>query len=112
MTPSNSNSIPTPLTTNNNGSNVQHQLDLLLSLDVALEIIHADRESLKRVETFAGYPGHYGHRVHDTIEEIFILMLQTVGEKHISKGFAMSVFPFKIRSFFINLLIVFFFVFS
>jgi recyclin-1 len=94
MTPSNSNSIPTPLT--NNGSNVQHQLDLLLSLDVALEIIHADRESLKRVETFAGYPGHYGHRVHDTIEEIFILMLQTVGEKHILKGFAMSVFPFKI----------------
>ena len=71
---------------------MQHQqLDLLLSLDVALEIIHADRESLKRVEAFARYPGHYGHRVHDTIEEIFILMLQTVGEKHISKGFAMSV---------------------
>jgi recyclin-1 len=96
MTPSNN--IPTPLT--GNGSNVQHQLDLLLSLDVALEIIHADRESLKRVETFAGYPGHYGHRVHDTTEEIFILMLQTVGEKHISKGFAMSVFfLFQIRSF-------------
>jgi recyclin-1 len=87
MTPSNN--IATPLTSND--SNVQHQLDLLLSLDVALEIIHADRESLKRVETFAGYPGHYGHRVHDTIEEIFILMLQTMGEKHIAKGFAMLV---------------------
>ena len=99
MTPSNN--IPTPLTSN--GSNVQHQLDLLLSLDVALEIIHADRESLKRVETFAGYPGHYGHRVHDTIEEIFILMLQTVGEKHISKGFAMSV------SFFSNSILYVFF---
>ena len=98
MTPSNN--VPTPLT--NNGANVQHQLDLLLSLDVALEIIHADRESLKRVETFAGYPGHYGHRVHDTIEEIFILMLQTVGERHISIGFAMSVFFFfsNSRSFF------------
>ena len=87
MTPSNG--ITTPLSSN--GSDVQHQLDLLLSLDVALEMIHADRESLKRVETFAGYPGHYGHRVRDTIEEIFILMLQAVGEKHISKGFAMSV---------------------
>ena len=85
---------------------MQHQLDLLLSLDVALEIIHADRESLKRVETFAGYPGHYGHRVHDTIEEIFILMLQTVGEKHIMKGFAMSV-SFQIRSFLLYLLISF-----
>lgn len=64
------------------------QLDLLLSLDVALEIIHADRESLKRVETFAGYPGHYGHRVRDTIEELFILMLQALGDQHVSKGFA------------------------
>lgn len=65
-----------------------HQLDLLLSLDVALEIIHADRESLKRVETFAGYPGHYGHRVRDTIEELFILMLQALGDQHVSRGFA------------------------
>lgn len=87
MTPSDN--IATPLTSNN--TNVQHQLDLLLSLDVALEIIHANRESLKRVETFAGYPGHYGHRVHDTVEEIFMLMLQAVGDKHISKGFEMSV---------------------
>ncbi|KAG7087379.1 hypothetical protein E1B28_013352 [Marasmius oreades] len=63
------------------------QMDLLLSLDVALELIHADREALKRVETFAGYPGHYGHRVRDTIEEIFILMLSTMTEGHLSKGF-------------------------
>lgn len=62
-------------------------MDLLLSLDTALEIIHADRESLKRVETFAAYPGTYGHRVRDTIEEIFILLLQAMGERHISPGF-------------------------
>ncbi|KAF4612782.1 hypothetical protein D9613_011761 [Agrocybe pediades] len=67
-----------------------HQLDLLLSLDVALELIHADRESLKRVETFAGYPGHYGHRVRDTIEEIFVLMLQALGEGHVVRGFAQA----------------------
>lgn len=65
-----------------------NQLDLLLSLDVALELIHADREALKRVETFAGYPGHYGHRVRDTIEELFILVLQTLGERHVTKGFS------------------------
>lgn len=63
------------------------QLDLLLSLDTALELIHADRESLKRVETFSRYPGHYGHRVRDTIEEIFILLLQALGERHIRPGF-------------------------
>lgn len=64
-----------------------NQLDLLLSLDTALELIHADRESLKRVETFSGYPGHYGHRVRDTIEEVFILLLQALSERHIRPGF-------------------------
>ncbi|KAF8169818.1 f-box protein pof6 [Pholiota molesta] len=72
----------TPSTAGSTTSNDTRQLDLLLSLDVALEIIHADRESLKRVETFAGYPGHYGHRVRDTIEELFILMLQALGDQH------------------------------
>jgi recyclin-1 len=64
-----------------------NQLELLLSLDIALELIHADRESLKRTETFAGYPGHYGHRVHDTIEEIFILLLEVLDKRHVSPGF-------------------------
>lgn len=66
---------------------VLDKLELLLSLDTALELIHADRESLKRAETFSGYPGHYGHRVRDTIEEIFILLLQALGERHIRPGF-------------------------
>lgn len=62
-------------------------MDLLLSFDVALELIHADREALKRTETFIGYPGHYGHRVQDTIEELFILMLRALGEQHVTPGF-------------------------
>ncbi|KAI0752975.1 exocyst complex component Sec10-domain-containing protein [Daedaleopsis nitida] len=61
--------------------------DLLLSLDIALELIHADRDSLKRAETFSGYPGSYGHRVRDTIEEIFVLLLQALSERHIKPGF-------------------------
>jgi recyclin-1 len=65
-----------------------NDFDLLLSLDIALELIHTDRDALKRVETFASYPGHYGHRVRDTIEEIFILMLQALGDRHIMPGFA------------------------
>ncbi|KAJ7263992.1 exocyst complex component Sec10-domain-containing protein [Mycena haematopus] len=66
------------------------KLEMLLSLDVALELIHADHEALKRVETFASYPGHYGHRVRDTIEELFILMLQALGGRHISVGFGLA----------------------
>ena len=67
------------------------KLDLLLSLDVALELIHADRESLKRAETFAGFPGHFGFRVRETIEEIFIIFLKTLEERHITPGFSQYV---------------------
>ncbi|KAF8507628.1 exocyst complex component Sec10-like protein [Gautieria morchelliformis] len=63
------------------------RLQMLLSLDVALELIHADRESLKRVETFQYYPGHYGHKVRETVEELFILMLQALSDRHITPGF-------------------------
>ncbi|KAJ7212280.1 exocyst complex component Sec10-domain-containing protein [Mycena pura] len=78
-------SIGTPLT-----ASTANKLDQLLSLDVSLELIHADHEGLKRVETFAGYPGHYGHRVRDTMEELFILMLQALGERHITVGFGIA----------------------
>lgn len=74
-------------------------LDLFLSLDVALELIHADRVSLKRVDAFAAYPGHYGHKVQDTIEEVFILMLQALAERHLKPGFERyyGVFSFSYR---------------
>lgn len=42
------------------------------------------------METFSGYPGHYGHRVRDTIEEIFVLLLQALGERHIRPGFELA----------------------
>jgi recyclin-1 len=63
------------------------KLQLLLSLDVALQLIQADRESLKRVEIFAGFSGPSGIKVRDTIEEIFIVLLQTLAEKHIVPAF-------------------------
>ena len=65
------------------------KLQLLVSLDTALELIHADRDSLKRTETFANYPGKYGEKVRETIEEIFILLLKAAGDRHIAPGFRM-----------------------
>lgn len=64
-------------------------LDLLLSLDVALQLIHADRDALKRLEIFASYPGHYGIRVRETIEEAFCEMLGVLCNRHLEKGFGM-----------------------
>ncbi|KAA1472355.1 hypothetical protein DENSPDRAFT_778201 [Dentipellis sp. KUC8613] len=66
-------------------------LQLLLSLDVTLELIHAARESLKRVETFIGYPGAYGHRVRETMEEIAVEMMKVLGERHVKGGFELAI---------------------
>jgi recyclin-1 len=63
------------------------RLQMLISLDTALELIQADRDVLKRVETFVRYPGKCGHKVHETIEEVFILMLKAAGDNHIAPGF-------------------------
>ncbi|KAG2033348.1 exocyst complex component Sec10-like protein [Suillus americanus] len=65
-------------------------LDLLLSLDVALQLIHADRDALKRLEIFASYPGHYGIRVRETIEEAFCEMLGVLCNRHLEKGFGIA----------------------
>lgn len=64
------------------------RLQLLLSLDVALQLIQADRDCLKRVQTFAHYPGAYGQKVREALEEVFIVLLQTLGEKHVGPAFA------------------------
>lgn len=62
-------------------------LQLLLSLDVTLELIHAVREALKRLEIFVSYPGTYGVRVRETIEEVAGELLGVLGERHVRNGF-------------------------
>ena len=69
-------------------------LQLLLSLDVTLELIHAARESLKRLEIFAHYPGTYGVRVRETIEEVAGELLGVLGERHVRTGFEACVVVF------------------
>lgn len=62
-------------------------MQLLLSLDVALQLIQADRDCLKRIQTFIRYPGTYGRKVRDAIEEVFIVLLQVLGESHVVPAF-------------------------
>ncbi|WVW86251.1 hypothetical protein I302_108293 [Kwoniella bestiolae CBS 10118] len=66
------------------------KLQLLVSLDIALELIQADRDSLKRAETFAKYPGRSGLHVREAIEEVFILLLKAAGDRHIAPGFRIA----------------------
>jgi recyclin-1 len=85
-------SLDTSNTTSSTGDARFNQMQLLLSLDIILELIHADRESLKRIETFKNYTGKYGRKVKEAIEEVFVLLLQAVGNRHIAPGFRMLVF--------------------
>lgn len=64
------------------------QMQLLLSLDTALQVIHVNRDCLKRIETFAKYPLPFGDRVRSQIQEVSLLCLRALGEGHINPGFA------------------------
>lgn len=90
--------IATPATTSSSSQpqrlHSYDNLQLLLSLDVTLELIHAARESLKRLEIFAHYPGTYGVRVRETIEEVAGELLGVLGERHVRSGFEACVVVF------------------
>ncbi|WVF72932.1 hypothetical protein IAT40_007750 [Kwoniella sp. CBS 6097] len=88
VTPSESSKVEASPNPNENSS--FDSLQLLVSLDTALELIQADRDSLKRAETFAKYTGRAGVRVKEAIEEIFILMLKAAGDRHIAPGFRIA----------------------
>jgi len=63
------------------------KLQLLLSIDTALQLIHINRDCLKRIETFDKYPGKYGLKVREQIEEIAVIFFHCLGERHVSPGF-------------------------
>ncbi|MBW0485028.1 hypothetical protein O181_024743 [Austropuccinia psidii MF-1] len=65
----------------------QSHLGLFLSIDTSLKLISTNRESLKRVESFKHYTGKFKVKVKDTLEEVFIILLQTLGQKHFQVAF-------------------------
>lgn len=66
-----------------------NKMQSLLSLDLALELVQAALDSLKRVQSFAVYPPEHpiGAKVRDTIEEVFISLLENLTSKHIVPAF-------------------------
>lgn len=63
------------------------QMQLLLSLDTALQVIHVNRDCLKRIETFKKYPEPYGERVREALQDVSLLLFRALGEGHIAPGF-------------------------
>lgn len=67
------------------------QMQLLLSLDTALQVIHVNRDCMKRIETFKRYPHPYGEKVVAAIEEVSLLLFRALGDGHIAPGFEKAI---------------------
>ncbi|KAI8078622.1 exocyst complex component Sec10-like protein, partial [Halteromyces radiatus] len=70
----------------------QTQLDMmqdLLSLELALQLIHYNKDSERRVQRFIdiGFPGRMKHDIQTTYEQIFIRLLKALGAEHIKPAF-------------------------
>ncbi|KAI8336839.1 exocyst complex component Sec10-domain-containing protein [Chlamydoabsidia padenii] len=70
----------------------QTQLDMMqdfLSLELALQLIHLNKDSEKRVQRFIsiGFPGRMKHDIQTTYEQIFIRLLKALGSEHIKPAF-------------------------
>ncbi|KAF9144850.1 F-box protein: endocytic membrane traffic, recycling ReCYcling 1 [Mortierella sp. GBA39] len=70
---------------------VQEEMNSLLSVELALHLIHLDKDALQRLSAFAGLGGVLGGRVQKTIELVFIALLRSTGNQHIKPGFATAI---------------------
>ena len=59
----------------------------LFSIEVALNLVHAAKSSLERVAQFITLGGSPGSAAKQTAASIFIILLQTVGVRHVKTGF-------------------------
>ncbi|KAK9460691.1 exocyst complex component Sec10-like protein [Lipomyces oligophaga] len=59
----------------------------LFSLEVALSLIQAARESIERTALFAGISGPTGREAVELCEAIFVALLDSLGFRHIHNGF-------------------------
>ncbi|CCG85182.1 putative Secretion pathway protein Sls2/Rcy1 [Taphrina deformans PYCC 5710] len=62
----------------------------LLSLEVALQLIHTCKESIDRARSFVSFPGRMGEETREQCETMFSIMLQALGSRHIQVGFDMA----------------------
>ncbi len=63
----------------------------LFSIEVALNLVHAAKSSLERAALFVQLGGQSGEEAKEQCETIFVLLLQTLGSRHIKPGFDKAV---------------------
>lgn len=63
----------------------------LFSIEIALNLVHAAKSSIERAAAFTDVAGHFGEDARKQCELIFVLLLQTLGMRHIKAGFDQAV---------------------
>lgn len=63
----------------------------LFSIEVALNLVHAAKSSIERAAVFVKAGGHFGRDARYQCELVFVLLLQTLGTRHIKAGFDQAV---------------------
>ena len=63
----------------------------LFSIEIALNLVHAAKSSIERAVIFQNMKGHFAGDARKQCELIFVLLLQTLGIRHIKTGFDQAV---------------------
>ena len=63
----------------------------LFSIEVALNLVHAAKSSIERTAVLVKAGGHFGRDARDQCKLVFVLLLQTLGTRHIKSGFDQAV---------------------
>ncbi|KAF2972691.1 hypothetical protein GQX73_g995 [Xylaria multiplex] len=63
----------------------------LFSIEVALDLVHAAKESLGRAAKFVRLGGQVGEEAREQCEAIFVALVKVLGQTHVKNGFAKAV---------------------
>lgn len=67
------------------------KMQLLLSLDTTLQMIHLNRDSLKRLETFLIPSELNSRRVQSVVEQVATAFLASIADAHVNPGFRRAI---------------------
>lgn len=63
----------------------------LFSIEVALDLVHAAKESLGRAAKFVRLGGQIGEEAREQCEAIFVALVKVLGQTHVKNGFSKAV---------------------
>lgn len=63
----------------------------LFSIEIALMLVHAAKTSLERAQHFIKLGGQNGEEAREQCEQLFVVMLQFLGSRHVQPGFDKAV---------------------